>query len=81
MSKANQRQSTKHKVYFKNQFDKTPVNKVITMARHIARFNDTKAMSRFKQLPAINLSRALTKVKSLMPGCKHIRDVLILANQ
>ena len=71
MSRANAKQSAKRKGYYKSQFDKTPVNKLITMARHIVRFNDTKALDRLKQRPAVDKSRASKiaaspKVKKLL---------------
>jgi len=58
MNKANQRQSSRHKGYYTSQFDRTRVNKLITTARHIVRFNDTRALDRLKQKPAIDKARA-----------------------
>ena len=58
MSRANARQSAKRKGYYKSQAEKTVVNKLITMARHIVRFNDTKALDRLKQRNPIDKSRA-----------------------
>lgn len=69
--KANQRQSRKRELYYKLQHDKTVVNKLITTARHIVRFNDTRALDRLKQKPAIDKARAAKiaespKVKALL---------------
>lgn len=69
-NKANQRQSRKRETYYKLQHDKTAVNKLITMARHIVRFNDTKALDRLKQRPAIDKSRASKLAKS--PAVKQL---------
>jgi len=58
MNKANQRQHGKRKGYYAAQFDKTVVNKLIAMARHIARYGDRPAMDRLRQRPAIDKHRA-----------------------
>lgn len=62
-SKANQRQSKKHEAFYKQQKDKTPVNKVIKVLRHVTDFNDKKTLDRLRQTPQIDLKRAQTKMK------------------
>lgn len=64
MSKANQRQSGRRKGYYQAQRDKTVVNKIITWARHVVNFNDTRSLDRLKQKAKIELSRAAKFAKS-----------------
>lgn len=68
MSRANARQSNKHKVYYQRQYDVTPVNKAIKMARHWIRFRDKSVMSKLKALPPLILKAAINK----MPKESHI---------
>ncbi len=70
MNKANQRQHGKRKGYYAAQFDRTVINKLITMARHIVRFGDKRAMDRLKQRPAMDKHRAMQKTES--PRIKQV---------
>lgn len=64
LSRANQRQHGKRKGYYTSQKDKTPINKIITQARHAVRYSDRAAKSRLAQKPKIDLSRAARKAES-----------------
>lgn len=57
-NKAKDRQSRKRAGYYERQRDKTVVNKLITWARHIVRFNDRPSLDRLRQQTKVNLSRA-----------------------
>lgn len=63
-SKANQRQSRHRKPRYQAQKDKTPINKIIAMVRHIANFGDRRMMDKLKQMPAIDRKRAFQQTES-----------------
>jgi hypothetical protein len=74
MSKANARQSGKHKVYYAHQKDVTPVNKAINMARHYVRYGDKSIMDKLKQFPALTIQRAANKMPKISKVHLTLRD-------
>lgn len=70
-NKAKDRQSRKNATYYTQQKDKTEINKVIRQARHIALYQDRKALDRLKQANPIIRSRAAKIAKS-----GYVRGVL-----
>ena len=74
MSKANARQSAHRKGCYAGQRDRTPVNKAIKVARHIARYGDTKQKDVLRALPKLTLSHAASKLAKLMVASGHHPD-------
>ena len=64
MSKANAKQHAKRKGYYTAQKDKTKVNKVIALARHVARYGCTRTMEKLKAVVAIDRHHAFLKTPS-----------------
>lgn len=64
VSKANQRQHVKRAARYKAQQDITPLNKIITMARHAIDHSDKTTIGKLKSMPKINLTRAAHRSKS-----------------
>jgi len=75
--KHNQRQSKKREGYYKAQMDKTPINKAIKLAKHIARYGDDKAMGVLRAISVSYISRAKAKLKGMPEGiCSRALTVL-----
>ena len=64
MSKANQRQHQKRKGYYTSQPDRTKVNKVVTMARHVARYGCKRTLDKLRQVVALTRHHAFLKTSS-----------------
>lgn len=64
MSKANQRQSNKRKGYYASQPDRTKVNKVVKMARHVARYGCKRTLDKLRQVVALTRHHAFLKTSS-----------------
>lgn len=63
-NKAKDRQSRANAARYTAQKDKTIVNKILTNARHVVRYNDKPSRDRLAQRPKIDLSRAAKHAKS-----------------
>lgn len=75
-NKAKDRQSRKREVYYTRLKDVVKVNKLITMAKHIARYGDRKQMDRLRQAVKMDLHYAFQKAIS-----PKVKEVLAKAQQ
>lgn len=75
-NKAKDRQSRNHERYYDMLKDVVKINKIITMAKHIVRYNDKKQFDRLKQVVKIDLHRAFQKSTS-----PKVKEVLAKAQQ
>lgn len=64
MSKANARQHGKRKGYYTSQRDKTKINKVIALARHVADYGCYRTLDKLKAIVAIDRHHAFLKTFS-----------------
>ncbi len=62
--KANARQHAKRKGYYAARVDKTKINKVIALARHIANYGCTRTMDKLRNVVALDRHHAFLKTGS-----------------
>lgn len=74
MCKANARQSNHRKGYYQRQRDVTPVNKAIKVARHIARYGDTKQKDVLRAMAKLVLTQAAAKLHKLMVAAGAVKE-------
>lgn len=74
MSRANARQSAKRKGYYKNQPDKTKVNKVIALAKHVADYGCKRTLDKLRAVVAVDRHHAFLKTTS-----PRIKEVILSA--
>lgn len=75
-NKAKDRQSRNHEGYYNRLKDVVKINKLITMAKHIVRYDDRKQFDKLRQAVKMDLHLAHRKATS-----PKVKEVLAKAQQ